>query len=183
MIWGVLLVIVLSGIIILLFRCMDFPEDNFVEMELPIEEICREEEPQFTPNILQVVGQDEDETYIRSGLEIRIYNEQGDEPVASEEIPGGKSIIRIGRSPDEDNDVIINHRMVSKRQYELYFEGDEIYLKAVKERNPIRIANSNWQEIRSLQVDETYCISNEKYNRFLINRMGVKMEIINFFAI
>ena len=215
MIWGALLVAILSGIIIIVFRCMDFPENEYSEMELATEREIKQERkekflklfnmdtekepedevdensyeprPQFEDDILQIVEEEEGgemATYMRSGLEIRIYDETGSHPIAVEEIPGGKSIIHIGRSELEDNDILIKNRMVSKKQYDLFFDVDgfgkeQVYLQAVKDKNPIRVANNNWQEVQVLDVMDKYCLSNEKINRFIINRMGVKMEIVN----
>ncbi len=220
MIWGLAFVVILSGIIIVIFRCMDFPENEYSEVEMATEREIKQERkekflslfkmdvekdeidemdeleeveeeyeprPQFEDDILQVVEEEEDgemATYMRSGLEIRIYDETGNHPIAVEEIPGGKSVIHIGRSQLEDNDILIKNRMVSKKQYDLFFDVDgfgkeQVYLQAIKEQNPIRVANDNWQEIRVLDVTDKYCLSNEKFNRFIINRMGVKMEIVN----
>ena len=220
MIWGLAFVVILSGIIIVIFRCMDFPENEYSEVEMATEREIKQERkekflslfkmdvekdeidemdeleeveeeyeprPQFEDDILQVVEEEEDgemATYMRSGLEIRIYDETGNHPIAVEEIPGGKSVIHIGRSQLEDNDILIKNRMVSKKQYDLFFGVDgfgkeQVYLQAIKEQNPIRVANDNWQEIRVLEVTDKYCLSNEKFNRFIINRMGVKMEIVN----
>ena len=152
-----------------------------------MDDISYEPRPQFEDDILQVVEEEENgemATYMRSGLEIRIYDETGNHPIAIEEIPGGKSVIHIGRSEFENNDILIKNRMVSKKQYDLFFDVDgfgkeQVYLQAVKDKNPIRVANDNWQEIRVLDVMDKYCLSNEKVNRFIINRMGVKMEIVN----
>lgn len=221
MIWGIVLVAILSGIIIVAFRYMDFPEDEYGEVEMATEREIKQERkekflklfkmdmekdeieepeeveeevaaeyeprPKFEDDILQIVEDDEDgemATYMRSGLEIRIYDETGNHPIAVEEIPGGKSVIHIGRSQLEDNDILIKNRMVSKKQYDLFFDIDgfgreQVYLQAIKEKNPIRVANDNWQEIKVLDVTDKYCLSNEKFNRFIINRMGVKMEIVN----
>ena len=48
MIWGLALVVILSGIIIIVFRCMDFPENEYSEMELATErEIKQERKEKF----------------------------------------------------------------------------------------------------------------------------------------
>ena len=217
MIWGLALVVILSGIIIIVFRCMDFPENEYSDIEMAtereikqerkekflnlfkmdtekepeseyeVDDVSYEPRPQLEDGVLEVVEDgDEDEmvTYMRSGLEIRIYDEAGNYPIAVEEVPGGKSVIHIGRSALEDNDILIKNRMVSKKQYNLFFDVDgfgkeQVYLQAVKEQNPIRIANDRWQEIKVLDVMDKYCLSDERINRFIINRMGVKMEIVN----